>query len=306
MAAQLITMDLLGRGPHTDPCHGCNVLELASVLAGERWSTSPQSVHPALATVAETVNDLLTDDRIRLLVPLAPWLLGTNSADPRIWPAVASACIRTALTSAPGPGQPRLLAELNRAREWLALASSASGGQPGYGARRRDRRWVMDASRSALLVASSADPEAADAALCQALVECINECRRLGGEVAVDPLLPLADCPRRLLVRSRAVWSPGCDWMEHGYQLITGPQPILTPAAPRRQAPDQRPTATGRARQAVRDGYRIRGRAGRRGPATPWPHARSLTPHPQLTPDQARAEVPQPASGCPGDTKRNS
>jgi hypothetical protein len=231
MATQVIAMDLLGRGPHTDPRRGCNVLELASVLAGERWSTSPQSVHPALATAAETVNDLLADDRKRLLVPLAPWLLGTNSADPRIWPAVASVCLRTALASAPGPDRPRLLAELNRAREWLVLAGSASGGRRGH----RDRRWMMDASRSALLrVASSSDPEAADAALCQALVECINECRRLAGEEAVDPLLPLADCPRRLLVRPRAVWSPGCDWMEQGYQLTvdtTATFAFLNPAS---------------------------------------------------------------------------
>jgi len=265
MATQVITMDLLGRGTHTDPRCGCNVLELASVLAGERWSTSPQSVHPALATAAEAVNDLLTDNRKRLLVPLAPWLPGTNSADPRIWPAVASACIRAALDSAPGPYQPRLLAELNRAREWFVLASSASGGQCGHRTRHRDRRWVVDASRSALLrvVASSADPEAADTALCQTLVECINECRRLAGEEAVDPLLPLADCPQRLLVRPRAVWSPGCDWMERGYQLITGPQPVRRPAAPRGQAPDQRPADTGCARQAVRDSHRIRGRPGR-------------------------------------------
>ena len=233
MATQVITMDLLGPGTHTDPRQGCNVLELASVLAGERWSTSPQSVHPALATAAEAVNDLLTDDRKRLLVPLAQWLPGTNSADPRIWPAVASACIRAGLASAPGPNQPRFLAELNRASEWLVLAGSASGGRRGYRTRRRDRRWVMDASRSALLrVASSADPEAADAALCQALVECINECRRLAGQGAVDPLLPLADCPRCLLVRPRAVWSPGCDWMEQGYQLVTGPEPARTPAVP--------------------------------------------------------------------------
>jgi hypothetical protein len=264
MATQVITMDLLGAGTHTDPRHGCNVLELASVLAGERWTTSPQSVHPALAAAAGTVNDLLTDDRKRLLVPLALWLPGTNSADPRIWPAVASACIQAALASAPGPDQPRLLAELNRARERLVLASRESGGQRGYRTRRRDQRWLIDASRSALLrVASSADPEAADAALCQALVECINECRRLAGEEAVDPLLPLADCPRRLLVRPRAVWSRGCDWMEQGYQLITGPQPARTPAAPRRQAPGQRPTATGRAWQAVRESHRIRGRPGR-------------------------------------------
>ena len=133
MATQVITMELLGRGTHTDPRDGCNVLELASVLAGERWSTSPQSVHPALATAAETVNDLLTDDRKRLLVPLAPWLPGTKFADPRIWPAVGSACIRAALASAPGPDQPRLLAELTRAREWLVLASRHPAGGAGTG-----------------------------------------------------------------------------------------------------------------------------------------------------------------------------
>lgn len=274
MASRVIAMDLLGRGPHTDPRHGCNVLELASVLAGERWSSSPQSVHPALATVAEAVNDLLTDDRKRLLVPLAPWLPGTNSADPRIWPAVASACIRAALASAPGPDQPVLLAELNRAQGWLAVAGSASGGRRGHRTRRRDRRWMMDVSRSALLrVASSSEPDTADAALCQALVECINECRRLAGEQAVDPLLPLADCPRRLLVRPRAVWTPGCDWMEQGYQPIIAPQPARTPAAPRPQAPDQQPAATGRARQAVQDSHRIRGRPGR-GDRRPHGHIR--------------------------------
>ena len=87
MASKVITMELLGRGAHANPRRGGNVLELASELAGERWSTSPPSVHPALAAVASTVNDLLTDDRRRLLAPLAPWQLGTNTTDPRVWPA---------------------------------------------------------------------------------------------------------------------------------------------------------------------------------------------------------------------------
>ncbi|HTR92428.1 MAG TPA: hypothetical protein VMI73_11865 [Trebonia sp.] len=239
-------MELLGRGTHVGPRHGSNVLELASVLAGDRWSANPESVHPVLAAAAGTANDLLTDDRRRLLVPLAPWLLGTSSADPRIWPAVASVCILAAMPSAPEPDRSRLLADLDRARTWIAqIDSLRRSRRPGDQARRRDRRWAVRASCSALaLVAASANPEDADAALCQALVDCINECRRLAGEEAVDPRLPLADCPERLLVQLHAMWSPGCDWMEPGYQLAPIPQPAPAPATPARRMPDQRPAAT--------------------------------------------------------------
>jgi hypothetical protein len=244
MATQIITMELLGQGAHTDPRHGSNVLELASVLAGDRWSANPESVHPALAAAADTVNDLLTDDRRRLLVPLAPWLLGTNSADPRIWPAVASVCIRAAMPSVPGPDQSRLLADLDRARAWFAgINPPGRSRRRGNQARRRDRRWAMRAACSALArVAASASPEHADAALCQALVNCINECRRLAGKEAVDPRLPLADCPQRLLVQLHAMWSPGCDWMEPGYQLA--PTPARVPTAPAQRMPDRHPAVT--------------------------------------------------------------
>jgi hypothetical protein len=244
MATQVITMELLRPGAHADPRHGSNVLELASVLAGERWSANPESVHPALAAAADTVNDLLTDDRRRLLVPLAPWLLGTNSADPRIWPAVASVCIRAATPSVPEPEQSRLLADLDRAGTWLAgLNSPRRGRRRGDQVRRRDRRWATRASCSALArVAASASPEVADAALCQVLVNCINECRRLAGQEAVDPRLPLADCPQRLLVQLHAMWSPSCDWMEPGYQPV--PQPARVPATPAQRMPDPHPAAT--------------------------------------------------------------
>jgi hypothetical protein len=237
-------MELLGQGAHADPRHGSNVLELASVLAGDRWSANPESVHPALAAAADTVNDLLTDDRRRLLVPLAPWLLGTNSADPRIWPAVASACIWAATPLVPEPDKSRLLADLDRARTWLAdINSPRRGRRRGDQARRRDRRWAMRAGCSALAqVAASANPEDADAALCQALVNCINECRRLAGKATVDPRLPLADCPQRLLVQLRAMWSPGCDWMEPGYQLA--PTPARMPTAPAQRMPNRHPSAT--------------------------------------------------------------
>jgi len=55
MATSVIIMQLLGPGTHADPRQGANLLELASVLAGEPWSTRPRSVHPALAAVAQTL-----------------------------------------------------------------------------------------------------------------------------------------------------------------------------------------------------------------------------------------------------------
>ena len=239
---QVIEMELLGQGAHPNPRHGSNVLELASVLAGDRWSANPDSVHAALAAAADMVNDLLTDERRRLLVPLAPWLLGTNCADPRVWPAVAAVCIRAATPSAPEPGRSQLLAELDRAQTWMAGIDSPRRGDR---VRRRDRQWAMRASCSALArVAASADPETADAALCQVLVNCINECRRLAGKEAVDPRLPLADCPQQLLVQLHAMWSPGCDWMEMGYRPASAPQPARVPTALAQRTDGQHPVAT--------------------------------------------------------------
>lgn len=200
---RVVMMELLGRGAHASPRCGCSVLEYVSVLAGERWSSRPQSVHPAVADVADMVNDQMSDDRRRLLTPLAPWLLGTSTADPRVWPAVTEVCVRAGL-----------------ARGWERT--------PRAGA--LERRWAKQAICSALLtVAASADRGAADAALCQVLVDCVNECRRLAGEPAVDPRLPLAHCPRHLAVEPHLVWSPGCDWMELGYR----PVHALSPEWPR-------------------------------------------------------------------------
>jgi hypothetical protein len=187
-----ITMELLGRGTHANPHRGGNVLELASILAGERWGSHPRSVHPALAAVARTVNDLLADDRRRLLTPLAPWLLGTDTAGACAWPALADVCVRAA---------PASISWLNRPGLPLALS------------------WAGRANRG------DAD------ALCKLLVDCINECRRLADEQAVDPRLPLADCPERLVILQRFMWSPGCDWMEIVYQ----PLPDLLPPCLRRE-----------------------------------------------------------------------
>jgi hypothetical protein len=229
----VIVIDLLGWGAHANPSRGCNVLEYASVLAGERWSSRPQSVHPALADVADMVNDQMTDARRRLLTPLAPWLPGTNTADPATWPAITEVCVRAALAWASPPDGARLLADLDATRDWRAETSRPAGGRrraPWAG--RRERRWAQHAICSALLtVAASADQDAADARLCQVLLDCLTECRRLAGKPAVDPRLPLEDCPQRLAVEPHLMWSPGCDWVELGYRPVRALLPELPPAA---------------------------------------------------------------------------
>ena len=45
-------------------------MEMASYLAGERWSDHPRCTHPLLASVARLVNDLTSDGNRRRLVDL--------------------------------------------------------------------------------------------------------------------------------------------------------------------------------------------------------------------------------------------
>lgn len=226
-----ITIELLGRGTHVRPSAGANVLELATVLAGETWDTSPESVHPALAAAAQTVNDLLDDDHRRLLVPLAPWLPGTRTSG--AWAVVAGVCGRAAKTAARKPtAWTPIQADGNAVRELAAQA------EPRPEKRRRwhwthsqDRRKITDAVRAAHLSWAGSGSEAAAMALCQLLTDCINGCRKLAGERPVDPRLPLAACPSSLQVQLRHIWPPGCDWMSVGYEPIAA----LMPACLRRE-----------------------------------------------------------------------
>lgn len=226
-----INIELLGRGAHVRPSAGANVLELATVLAGETWDTSPESVHPALAAAAQTVNDLLDDDHRRLLVPFAPWLPGTQT--PGAWAAVAGVCDRAAKTAASGPSPPPpARAGGNAVRELAAQVQPQTGKhRPWHRAHRQDRLAITGAVRAAHLSWAGSGSEAAPMGLCQLLTDCINQCRQLAGEQPVDPRLPLADCPSSLQVRLRHIWPPGCDWISVGYEPIAA----LMPACLRRE-----------------------------------------------------------------------
>ena len=58
-------------------------MEMASYLAGERWSDHPRCTHPLLAVVARLVNDHTSDRHRTRLSELVPSVIGLTTTDPR-------------------------------------------------------------------------------------------------------------------------------------------------------------------------------------------------------------------------------
>jgi hypothetical protein len=90
-------LPILSRGKHRNPRRGACFMELASYLAGERWSDRPTCTHPLLASVARHVNDHTSDAGRARLAPLIPSVIGLTSDDPRVDARIALLCATTAL-----------------------------------------------------------------------------------------------------------------------------------------------------------------------------------------------------------------
>jgi hypothetical protein len=88
---------LLGRGRHRNMRKGACFMELASYLAGEKWSDHPHCTHPLLAELARDVNDVVPDDTRQELAPMIPDVVGVNPTDPRVDAWIARLCSLTAL-----------------------------------------------------------------------------------------------------------------------------------------------------------------------------------------------------------------
>ena len=71
----------LSRGKHSSPKHGACVMELASMLAGERFSDRPGSVSPAIGSFMRGYNDLLDDRRRQDLLRYASEVVGTAGSE---------------------------------------------------------------------------------------------------------------------------------------------------------------------------------------------------------------------------------
>lgn len=90
-------LPVLSRGKHRNPRKGACFMELASFLAGERWTDHPACTHPLLAEVARQVNDRTTDAGRPLLATLIPEVIGLTTEDPLADVRIALHCALTAL-----------------------------------------------------------------------------------------------------------------------------------------------------------------------------------------------------------------
>ena len=88
---------VLSRGKHRSPRKGACFMEMASYLAGERWSDHPPCTHPLLAAVARDVNDYTSDACRGRLAELIPSVIGLTSDDLHLDARIALGCARTAL-----------------------------------------------------------------------------------------------------------------------------------------------------------------------------------------------------------------
>ncbi len=90
-------LPVLSRGKHRTPRKGACFMELASFLAGERWTDHPTCTHPLLAEVARQVNDRTTDAGRSRLAQLIPDVIGLTTEDPLADVRIALHCALTAL-----------------------------------------------------------------------------------------------------------------------------------------------------------------------------------------------------------------
>ena len=125
-------------GKHRSPRKGACFMELASYLAGERWSDRPACTHPLLASLARLVNDHTSDAGRGRLVALVPSVIGLVSDDPHVDVEIALRSATTALPVASAERQRALAVSVLAAERFLADLD----GRPAHG--------LEESSRAAL------------------------------------------------------------------------------------------------------------------------------------------------------------
>ena len=130
-------LPILTRGRHRSPRRGACFMEIASLLAGERWSDHPSCTHPLLGRLARQVNDHTTDAGRRALVMLIPSVVGRRG-DETTWLRVSVAVAANTILDVPEGTQRVLAAGLVRAEQLCADAG------PDLAAERREARSALE------------------------------------------------------------------------------------------------------------------------------------------------------------------
>jgi hypothetical protein len=110
----------LSRGKHRNPRKGACFMELASYLAGERWSDHPACTHPLLASLARLVNDHTSDERRNDLARLVPSVIGLSTDEPMVYPQITLRSAIAALSVAAAERQRVLAASVLATGRMLA------------------------------------------------------------------------------------------------------------------------------------------------------------------------------------------
>lgn len=113
-------LPVLSRGRHRSPRSGACFMEMASFLAGERWSDHPACTHPLLAQLARDVNDRTSDGARHRLALLVPAVVGLHPQDAATDAHLALLCARRALPVSAQGHQHALAVSLLTGEEVLA------------------------------------------------------------------------------------------------------------------------------------------------------------------------------------------
>ena len=104
-------------------------MELASYLAGERWSDDPACTHPLLAALARDVNDYTSDAGRAALAGLVPSVIGLAGEDLHIDARIALLCARTALPVVAAEQQQVMAVSVLACERVLAALDGRPGGR---------------------------------------------------------------------------------------------------------------------------------------------------------------------------------
>jgi len=87
-------MPMLSPGKHRSPRSGGCFMEIASFLAGDRWSDHPKCTDPALAELCRCVNDVMPDSARSRLSVMIPAVIGTGDRNGAERMRIAASVVR--------------------------------------------------------------------------------------------------------------------------------------------------------------------------------------------------------------------